>query len=140
MDETAPEEVLLDGNAEARASDFYMPSGIEVRGSAPETLGWHPAPFHIGPVFVLCWASQLFFWRVVSPPKCMQDQVSHIATYCICRALCTCLSQGADAARVNSAPKCAGHPLQAPWWPAQALHRQHGTLPAHAVQFGLAHN
>ena len=32
MDETAPEEVLLDGNAEARASDFYMPSGIEVRG------------------------------------------------------------------------------------------------------------
>lgn len=31
MDETAPEEVLLDGNAEARASDFYMPSGVEVR-------------------------------------------------------------------------------------------------------------
>lgn len=32
MDETAPEEVLLDGNAEARAYDFYMPSGIEVTG------------------------------------------------------------------------------------------------------------
>ena len=33
MDETAAEEVLLDGNAEARAYDFYMPSGIEVKGS-----------------------------------------------------------------------------------------------------------
>ena len=32
MDEAAPEEVLLDGNAEARAYDFYMPSGVEVCG------------------------------------------------------------------------------------------------------------
>lgn len=58
MDETAPEEVLLDGNAEARASDFYMPSGVEVRGGPWEP--WAGTRRLPNPACVaLCWASQL---------------------------------------------------------------------------------
>ncbi len=38
MDESLPEEVLLDGNAEAKAYEFYTVGSIEVGAACPASV------------------------------------------------------------------------------------------------------
>ena len=63
MDETAPEEVLLDGNAEARASDFYMPSGVEVRGASAKS--WASTRRFVSSLCSICFGRHSFLFTVL---------------------------------------------------------------------------